>query len=79
MAGPRGEQGPPGASGPVGPIGENGLPGLTVFGPPGEDGRPGEYYKNNKQRRVINCWRVELHFCFQKYILKCLSFQGVMV
>lgn len=43
MSGPRGELGPPGVPGPIGPIGEKGFPGITVFGPPGEDGRPGGY------------------------------------
>lgn len=44
MAGPRGEQGPLGVPGPIGPIGEKGIQGVTVFGPPGEDGRSGEYF-----------------------------------
>jgi len=43
LAGPRGEQGPLGFPGPIGPIGEKGFQGVTVFGPPGEDGRIGEY------------------------------------
>lgn len=44
MAGPWGVQGPQGFPGPIGPLGEKGYPGVTVFGPPGEDGRLGEYY-----------------------------------
>jgi len=44
LSGPPGEQGPSGIPGPIGLIGEKGQPGITVFGPPGEDGRPG---KNN--------------------------------
>lgn len=43
LSGTRGEQGPPGLPGPIGPIGEVGPTGLTVFGPPGEDGRPGKW------------------------------------
>lgn len=41
LPGPRGEQGPPGFIGPTGLTGQKGLPGMTIFGPPGEDGRPG--------------------------------------
>lgn len=44
MAGPQGEQGPVGVPGPIGPIGEKGIHGVTVFGPPGEDGRMGKNY-----------------------------------
>lgn len=44
LTGLKGEQGLQGHQGPIGPIGDKGISGTTVFGPPGEDGHPGDYY-----------------------------------
>lgn len=54
MTGAPGIQGPPGFQGPDGFIGEKGYTGVTVFGPRGEDGRPGEHFYSILNSLYIN-------------------------